>query len=43
MKKEIADSASGIIEMVYNIIKTQTNEGDSVLLIGVGNTMGIGQ
>ncbi len=43
MKKEIADSANGIIEMVYNIIKTRTNEGDSVLLIGVGNTVGIGQ
>ena len=43
MKKEIADSASNIIEMVYNKIKTLTNEGDSVLLIGVGNTVGIGQ
>lgn len=43
MKKEISDSASRIIEMVHNIIKTRTSEGDSVLLIGVGNTMGIGQ
>ncbi len=43
MKKEIVDSASNIIEMVYNKIKTLTNEGDSVLLIGVGNTVGIGQ
>jgi hypothetical protein len=43
MKKEISDSASGIIEMVCNIIKTKTDEGDSVLLIGVGNTVGIGQ
>lgn len=43
MKKEIADSASGIIEIVHNMIKTKTSEGDSVLLIGVGNTVGIGQ
>lgn len=43
MKKEISDSASGIIEIVCNIIKTKTDEGDSVLLIGVGNTVGIGQ
>jgi len=43
MRKEIADSADKVIERVKNVILERTKEGDKVLIVGVGNTIGIGQ
>lgn len=43
MRKEIADSADRITDIVRSIIKRRTGEGDAILLIGVGNTAGIAQ
>jgi hypothetical protein len=43
MRKEIADSADTVIERVKNVILERTKEGDKVIIIGVGNTIGIGQ
>ncbi len=43
MKKEIALSADKVIRKIQDIIKSRTMEGDRVLVIGVGNTIGVGQ
>ena len=43
MRKEIADSVDKVIERVKNVILERTKEGDNVIIVGVGNTIGIGQ
>ncbi len=43
MKKEIALSADKVVEKIKDIIRTKTAIDDVVLVIGVGNTMGVGQ
>jgi hypothetical protein len=43
MRKEIADSVDTVIERVKNVILERTKEGDKVIIVGVGNTIGIGQ
>ena len=43
MRKEIADSFDKVTETVHAVIEDKTEEGQSVLVIGVGNTMGVAQ
>lgn len=43
MRKEIADSFEKVTNTVYSVIEDKTSEGQSVMVIGVGNTMGVGQ
>ncbi len=43
MKKEIAESIEKVTKSVFNVIDERTKEGDSVLIIGVGNTLGVAQ
>ena len=43
MKKEIADSVDKVESQVYETIKENTKSGQSVLVIGVGNTLGVSQ
>jgi hypothetical protein len=43
LRKEIADSVDKVIERVKNVILERTKEGDKVIIVGVGNTIGIGQ
>lgn len=43
MKKEIADSSDSVSSQVYDIIKSVTKTGQCVLIIGVGNTLGVSQ
>jgi len=43
MKKEIAESIDKVSKSIYNVIDDKTNEGDRVLIIGVGNTLGVAQ
>ena len=43
MKKEIADSAEKVTAQVHEIIKENTKIGQSALVIGVGNTLGVSQ
>jgi hypothetical protein len=43
MRKEIADAFEKVTNTVYSVIEDKTFEGQSVLVIGVGNTMGVGQ
>jgi len=43
MTKEIADSADTVGSQIYDMIHENTKSGESILLIGVGNTVGISQ
>ena len=43
MTKEIADKAEEVRTSVFNMIKENTKPGQLVLLIGVGNTIGVSQ
>ena len=43
MTKEIADQADDVRSQVYEMIQENTKEGQSVLIIGVGNTIGVPQ
>lgn len=43
MTKEIADQADTVSSQVYEMIQENTKEGQSVLIIGVGNTVGVSQ
>lgn len=43
MKKEIADGANRAVESVNRVIEENSSEGDTILLAGIGNTLGVGQ
>jgi hypothetical protein len=43
MRKEISDAIDKAIERVKGVILERTKEGDKVVIVGVGNTIGIGQ
>ncbi len=43
MKKEISESADRAIEAIRRLILDRTKEGDTVIVAGIGNTIGIGQ
>jgi hypothetical protein len=43
MRKEIADAIDKAIERVKGVILERTKEGDKIIIVGVGNTIGIGQ
>jgi hypothetical protein len=43
MRKEISDSFDKLYNTVSAVIEDKTLEGDSILVIGVGNTAGVGQ
>ncbi|MGD6852434.1 MAG: DUF1512 domain-containing protein [Candidatus Bathyarchaeia archaeon] len=43
MRKEINDAVDKAIERVKDAVKERTKEGDTVLIVGVGNSIGVGQ
>jgi hypothetical protein len=43
MRKEISDSVDKVIERVKGVINERTKEGDKIIIVGVGNTIGVGQ
>jgi hypothetical protein len=43
MRKEISDATDKAIERVKDVIKERTKEGERVIIVGVGNTIGVGQ
>ena len=43
MRKEIFDSADKAIERVKEVVTERTKEGDKIIIVGIGNTIGIGQ
>ena len=43
MRKEISDSVDKVIDRVKSVTLERTKEGDKIIIVGVGNTIGIGQ
>ena len=43
MRKEINDAANKVIERVKAVVQERTKEGDKVIIVGVGNSIGVGQ
>lgn len=43
MRKEIADASEKVESTVYSVIEDRSTEGQTVMVIGVGNTMGVAQ
>jgi hypothetical protein len=43
MRKEIADASEKVANTVYSVIEDRSTEGQTVMVIGVGNTMGVAQ
>ncbi len=43
MRKEIFDATEVAVERVKRVIREKTKEGDSVVIAGIGNTIGVGQ
>ena len=43
MRKEISDAADKAIERLKEVVKERTKEGDLIIIVGVGNTIGVGQ
>ncbi|MGC8961529.1 MAG: DUF1512 domain-containing protein [Candidatus Bathyarchaeia archaeon] len=43
MRKEIAEAADEAIKKIETLIKRRSREGDSIIIAGIGNTIGIGQ
>ncbi len=43
LRSEIAKAKDKVIEAIYRLIDEKTSKGDVVLVVGVGNTLGIGQ
>jgi hypothetical protein len=43
MRKEVFDATEVALERVKRVIKERTKEGDTVIIAGIGNTIGVGQ
>jgi len=43
MTKDIAEAADKVTERIHRLLEERTKEGDSILIIGVGNTLGVAQ
>lgn len=43
MRKEISDSFDNVFNTVFSLVEDKTEKGESILVIGVGNTIGVGQ
>ena len=43
MRKEINDAADKVIERLKSVILERTKEGDTIIIVGVGNSIGVGQ
>ncbi len=43
MKKEISEAVEKAIERMKDLVKENTKKGDTIIVAGIGNTIGIGQ
>jgi hypothetical protein len=43
LRKEINDAVDTVIERVRNVVLERTKEGDKIIIVGVGNSIGVGQ
>jgi hypothetical protein len=43
MRREINDAVDKAIERVRDVVRERTKEGDKIIIVGVGNSIGVGQ
>ncbi|MCW3999687.1 MAG: DUF1512 domain-containing protein [Candidatus Bathyarchaeota archaeon] len=43
MRREINDAVDKVIDRVKDVVKERTKEGDTIIIVGVGNSIGVGQ
>jgi len=43
IKKEIIDQVDDVKNQIYEMINDNTNPNETILIIGVGNTIGVSQ
>jgi hypothetical protein len=43
MRKEISDAANTAIERIRRVVRERSKEGDTIIIAGIGNSIGIGQ
>jgi hypothetical protein len=43
MRKEINDAVDKAIDRVRDVVRERTKEGDKIIIVGVGNSIGVGQ
>ncbi|MEK0326342.1 MAG: DUF1512 family protein, partial [Nitrosopumilus sp.] len=43
MKKEISDSVDKATLVIQRVVEEKTKKGDSIIIVGVGNTIGVSQ
>ncbi len=43
MRKEINDAVDKTIDRVRDVVRERTKEGDKIIIVGVGNSIGVGQ
>ncbi|HXW36424.1 MAG TPA: DUF1512 domain-containing protein [Nitrososphaerales archaeon] len=43
MRKEIAEASDKVVQVLNRVIEEKTKEGDSVVVAGIGNTLGVAQ
>lgn len=43
MRREIHEAVDKVLERVKDVVRERTKEGDTVLIVGVGNSIGVGQ
>ncbi|NIR87783.1 DUF1512 domain-containing protein [Candidatus Bathyarchaeota archaeon] len=43
LRKEIFEAADAVIDQIKRVILERTKKGDSIIIAGIGNTIGIGQ
>ena len=43
MRKEINDAVDPVIERLKSVVLERTKEGDKIIIVGVGNSIGVGQ
>jgi len=41
IKKDIINAADIVVKRIFDIVNTRSREGDTILIVGVGNSMGI--
>jgi hypothetical protein len=43
MRKEVFDATEVAVERVKRVVRERTKEGDTLIVAGIGNTIGVGQ
>jgi hypothetical protein len=43
MKKDIAEATDNVITSIKSLLQERTKEAETIIIAGIGNTIGIGQ